>query len=97
MAAEANEALRRALEAGDFKAAEPLVSDFGSALCRQIALAPTAQARASLHSDALNALSRYLYLARAMRSHLLARLQALTAHSLYQAKREEAHTWRVDG
>lgn len=93
---ESTDALRSALEAGDFVRAQPLVYGFAAALRAELASA-VPQQRVLLLRDAQQILNQYLHLARAMRSHLCARLQALSAHSLYQAKRDHTHTWRLDG
>ncbi len=81
-------ALRRALEAGDFEAVQPLVLQFATALRSELSLAVTLDERRVALRNALETVNAHLRLARAMRSHIFTRLEALAGHSFYQASRQ---------
>ncbi len=88
--------LERALEKGDFDAAQPLVLEYAKAVRSELSLASNAVERETILRNALQTLNANLYLARAMRSHISALLHVTTGRSLYQANRQ-TYTWRVDG
>lgn len=89
--------LARAIESGDFDAAQPLVVEYAAAVRNQLSSAVNATEREHILKNALQTLNAHLFLARAMRSHISLFLQATTGQSVYQANRRQTYTWRVDG
>jgi len=92
-----HQALNRALAAGDFDAAQPLSIELGQAIIRRASAAPPAS-RGTIIKDGLDRLQEHLSLARIMRAHLAAQLQANTAAFLYQCDSSARdHSWRFSG
>ncbi len=89
--------LERALQEGDFDAAQPLVLEYATAVRSELSSATNATERENILRNALQTLNANLYLARAMRSHISVFLQATTGQSVYQAARRQTYTWRIDG
>ena len=96
MAIDLSDALGRAIEAGDFDAAQPLVLEYAETVRTRLSLASSAKERESVLRAALQTLNQHRYLACAMRSHISARLQASTGQARYQATTHEAYTWQFE-
>lgn len=97
MAKDSQSALEQALHSGDFGAATPLVREYSTNVRAQLLQAATAPERARLFRNALENLERFLCLARVMRSHLAARLQAVSGGAVYHAPERHQHTWHIEG
>ena len=89
-------ALCRAIESGDFAAAQPLILEYAKTVRQELSSAETPNQRESIFGAALQTLNQHLHLTRALRSHICARLQAITGQSLYSAPGRQTYTWHMD-
>jgi hypothetical protein len=89
------ERLREAIEAGDFITAQPLVLEYGNLVKNRLRSA-TAQERQAIFDDALETLNANLCLARLVRSHICAHLQAVTSQMQYEAIQRHLNTWSME-
>ncbi len=96
MVDEPGQKLRRALEAGNFEAALPLIEEYGKAVLRAMRAAPDDHARANILDEASSFLQDRLHLARVLRSHLSAQLTANSRLVSYEGGPSTKSTWRFD-
>lgn len=96
MAADLANQLEGALKTGDFGRAQPLLAAYARAVRTELFSATHAGEREEILRNALETLNAHLYLARAMRSHISARLKALAGESLYRAPSRKTYTWRIE-
>lgn len=96
MVDEPGQKLRRALEAGHFEAALPLIEEYGKAALRAMRAAPDDRARANILDEASSFLQDRLHLARVLRSHLSARLAANSRQISYESASCVKSTWKFD-
>jgi hypothetical protein len=89
--------LRKALEAGDFEAAQPLVIACGESVRAELAAAASAEERQAIFDDAQETLKNYLYLVLVVRSHIHLQLQSVSAEVQYQSFGTDSHCWRMEG
>jgi hypothetical protein len=89
--------LQNAIEAGDFVAAQPLVLEYGRLVRDQLRSTTNARERQAVFDDALETLHANLCLARLVRSHICAHLQAVTGQMQYHALQNNLHTWNLQG
>jgi hypothetical protein len=92
---ELNEAVSRALQAGDFETARRLSVDLGSAIRLELAAARPAQ-RVLLFKQRIGSFQEHLSLARVLRAHVSSQLQTNAAACLYQPEQGGNHCWRFD-
>ena len=89
--------LSHAIEAANFEAARTLVLDYRTEILAELSTAATQHEREQVAADAVESLTRYLHLARAVRSHIAAQLRANTGSTLYQPSVDGRHTVRALG
>lgn len=95
MVADLTGELERTIQSGDFDRARPLIAEYASSVRQELASARTAVERENILRNALQTLNAHLYLARAIRSHIAASLQATTRQSAYRTTQRDAYTWRM--
>jgi hypothetical protein len=89
------EAVSRALQAGDFDTARLLSVELGAAIRHELSMAPPA-GQLGLYKERMGRLQEHISLARVLRAHLAAQLQTSTAVCLYQESADRGHCWRFD-
>jgi hypothetical protein len=90
-----DQALAQALREGDFAAAQTAAAGYGQAVCAALQATADPARRASLYQEALETLQDHLHLARVLRAHLAAQIQANAGSCLYaQPDAPEAHRWQ---
>jgi hypothetical protein len=90
-----HEAIRRALNAGDFDTVRQLSGALGQAIIRE-ARAAAPGGRQAVINKGLSRLREHLSLARVLRAHVANQLQANTTLSLYQQAGGHRHSWHFD-
>jgi hypothetical protein len=93
-----DQALVDALRAGDFAAVQTAAVDYGRGVCTEMQAADDPARRASICREALETLQNHLHLARVLRAHLAAQIQANAGSCLYAQPDAQAdrHRWQVE-
>ncbi len=91
------EALKYAIEAGNFEEAPALVSAYGNYATGKIRAASTPEERLAVAREALDFLHDRLHLARVMRAHLAVQLACVTKLSSYAISPADEHQWVLEG
>jgi hypothetical protein len=93
---EVGEKLRRALEAGHFEAALPLIDEYGKAVREAMRLAGDDRTRVDILDRASSFLQDWLHLARVLRAHLSAQVADNSRLISYESGSSTKSTWRID-
>jgi hypothetical protein len=93
-----DQALAQALQTGDFPAVQAAAVEYGRGIRAQMEAADDPARRASIYHDALETLQNHLHLARVLRAHLAAQIQANAGSCLYAQPDVQAdrHRWQVE-
>jgi hypothetical protein len=93
-----DQALSQALQGGDFAAAQTAAADYGREVCDALQTTGDPSRRAAIHREALETLGNHLHLARVLRAHLAAQIQANVGSCLYAQPDAQAdhHGWQVE-
>jgi hypothetical protein len=94
-----DQALSDALRAGDFAAVQSAAVDYGRGVCQELQAADDPGQRASIYQEAQETLQNHLHLARVLRAHLAAQIQANAGSCLYAQPdaRANGHHWQFQG
>jgi hypothetical protein len=88
--------LARALQSGDFEAANPLAVAYGRGVMTELRAAVSAENREAIARPALEFLNNQLHLVRVLRAHLASRLRANSVPCGYQSVEPDKHCWRFE-
>ena len=89
--------LSRAIETANFEAARSLILDYRTEILAELSFAATQDDREQVAAHAVESLTRYLHLARAVRSHICAQFRTNSGSTVYQASHDERHTMQALG
>jgi hypothetical protein len=93
-----DQALSQALQSGDFAAAQTAATDYGREVCGALLETDEPSRRAAIHREAVEILGNHLHLARVLRAHLAAQIQANAGSCLYAQPEAQAdpHRWQIE-
>ncbi len=97
MAARLEEEIQRALEAGQFESAIPLIEQYGETILNALRNSGTSEERSTIASEATAFLQDRLHLARVLRSHLAAQVGAASRIASYSSTPCISSTWLIEG
>jgi len=89
--------LTRALEAGDFEAAERLAAEYGRDVLEHLRANGDAAGREAVLRRALDTLNDCLHLTRVLRAHLATQVRENSLACQYQAAASEPRRWQFEG
>jgi hypothetical protein len=94
-----DQAIAQALQIGDFAAAQTAALDYGRGVRAALESTAGSDSRAAIYHAALEALQNHLHLARVLRAHLAAQVQANAGSCLYAQPDAQAdrHRWQFQG
>jgi hypothetical protein len=93
-----DQTLSQALQIGDFAAAQTAAADYGRVVCADLEGASDPARRAAICQEALETLETHVHLARVLRAHLAAQIQANAGSCLYAQPEAQANPprWQVE-